>query len=160
MLDDIVAATKAKKSGKGWQGHCPAHPDRSPSLSIADGDVGILLHCHAGCGIDAVCEGLGVRPVDLFHGDRPFIGAGRSPAVKGRSETLRDKLALFSSSEMRREIERRAGRDDLCPRCSPHRGQYIWGEWSRGFFNCARCGVSMNVRQYEPMSEEWHFAHR
>lgn len=34
---------------------CPAHDDRTPSLSIAGGSEGrLLLHCHAGCDYDAV----------------------------------------------------------------------------------------------------------
>lgn len=28
---------------------CPAHDDRSPSLSIRQGDRGLLVHCYAGC---------------------------------------------------------------------------------------------------------------
>lgn len=28
---------------------CPAHEDKNPSLSIRDGDNGLLLFCHAGC---------------------------------------------------------------------------------------------------------------
>jgi hypothetical protein len=41
--------------GGRWHGQygtarCPAHDDRSPSLSIRDGEVGVLLlHCFAGC---------------------------------------------------------------------------------------------------------------
>ncbi len=41
---------KAKKNSKGWMVCCPAHSDRTPSLSLADGRDGILLyHCFAGC---------------------------------------------------------------------------------------------------------------
>lgn len=158
ILDDIVAATRATKTAKGWQGHCPAHRDRSPSLSIADGDVGVVLYCHAGCGIDEICLALGVRPTDLFHEDKVFLRAGAG--FEGRRETLRHKLALFSSSEMRHEIERRAGRDDVCPRCSSHPGNRVWGTWHHGFFGCIRCGVTLELKQYEPAIEEWHHAHR
>lgn len=28
---------------------CPVHEDRHPSLSIKDGDNGLLIYCHAGC---------------------------------------------------------------------------------------------------------------
>ena len=39
-----------KKSGDGFVARCPAHDDRNPSLSIAEGDDGkTLLNCHAGC---------------------------------------------------------------------------------------------------------------
>ena len=39
-----------KKTGHGqWIARCPAHEDRSPSLSIAEKDDRVLVHCHAGC---------------------------------------------------------------------------------------------------------------
>lgn len=43
-----------KSLGGTWSGDtamcaCPAHADRTPSLSIRQGDRGILLTCHAGC---------------------------------------------------------------------------------------------------------------
>jgi hypothetical protein len=36
-------------SGDSASCHCPAHADRTPSLSIRQGDRGILVTCHAGC---------------------------------------------------------------------------------------------------------------
>ena len=50
---------------------CPAHPDRTPSLSITLGKRAILVHCFAGCTNEAVMQGLGkagVRISDLFDG--------------------------------------------------------------------------------------------
>ena len=43
-----------RQLGGSWTGHtamvrCPVHTDRTPSLSIRQGDRGILLTCHAGC---------------------------------------------------------------------------------------------------------------
>lgn len=41
---------KAQRSQSGWTCLCPAHDDHKPSLSVAEGDSGlILIHCHAGC---------------------------------------------------------------------------------------------------------------
>src|SRR5262249_19062508 len=58
----ILAKTRAKKQGKAWRGHCPAHTDKSPSFSIDRGADGcILLHCHAGCDDKAVCAALGIK---------------------------------------------------------------------------------------------------
>ena len=40
----------AKRVRKGWVARCPAHNDRTPSLSLSDGERGQLVwHCHAGC---------------------------------------------------------------------------------------------------------------
>ena len=33
----------------GWIARCPAHPDRTPSLSISDGDSATVFFCHAQC---------------------------------------------------------------------------------------------------------------
>ncbi len=39
--------------------HCPAHDDRSPSLSLNVGDSReVLVHCQAGCAQDAVLAAL------------------------------------------------------------------------------------------------------
>ena len=63
----IAESLGAKRSGKGWIAKCPAHEDRSPSLSITEGRDGrVLIKCHAGCPtVDIVgTVGLGLR--DLF----------------------------------------------------------------------------------------------
>lgn len=66
-LETIISITKAKKQGKGWLGHCPAHDDKSPSLSIGLGDDGcILLKCHAGCSLESVVRPLPFEIADLF----------------------------------------------------------------------------------------------
>jgi hypothetical protein len=50
---------------------CPAHDDRTPSLSVTLGRKAILFHCFAGCSNEAVIAALercGVRGRDLFDG--------------------------------------------------------------------------------------------
>lgn len=58
----------AKRAGTGrWQARCPAHDDRSPSLTIAEGAEGrVLLHCWAGCSIGAILAALGLTLQALF----------------------------------------------------------------------------------------------
>jgi hypothetical protein len=54
-------------SGSGYSCRCPAHEDRSPSLTIGIGADGrVLLSCHAGCSLAAVLESLRLEPKDLF----------------------------------------------------------------------------------------------
>lgn len=49
-VETIVRATKAKQVGGGFLGYCPAHTDKTPSLSIRQSTTGkLLLHCFAGC---------------------------------------------------------------------------------------------------------------
>lgn len=46
---------------------CPAHEDRSPSLTIRETPDGtILLHCFSGCSVNAIAEAVGVELTDLF----------------------------------------------------------------------------------------------
>jgi hypothetical protein len=50
-----------------WSARCPAHADRSPSLSIRERDDGALLvHCWAGCDADAIVGAAGLGLADLF----------------------------------------------------------------------------------------------
>jgi hypothetical protein len=50
-----------------WSAKCPAHADRSPSLSVKElPDGRILMHCFGGCGTDAVLGALGLQMGDLF----------------------------------------------------------------------------------------------
>jgi putative DNA primase/helicase len=48
-----------RKSGDGWVACCPAHEDRTPSLSLRDAVEGhVLVHCHAGCAQTVVITAL------------------------------------------------------------------------------------------------------
>jgi hypothetical protein len=71
---DVIARTKAKKVSAGHLGHCPAHDDKSSSLSIKESATGKLLtHCHAGCTREAVWAALGIEP----NGDNGNGSSGR-----------------------------------------------------------------------------------
>jgi hypothetical protein len=61
MSAEVVAKSlkMPRKISGGWQACCPAHDDKTPSLSIADGESGrLLVNCHAGCSQDSVIDGL------------------------------------------------------------------------------------------------------
>lgn len=61
--EELAAALRGGKIAGGYIARCPAHDDRTPSLSIRDGDVAILLKCHAGCERDAIFAAL--RRLDI-----------------------------------------------------------------------------------------------
>ncbi len=57
-----------RKAGNGWIAKCPAHEDKQASLSVSTGDDGrLLIHCHAGCGVENILEALGLEMTDLFN---------------------------------------------------------------------------------------------
>lgn len=64
-----------------WLARCPAHDDRSPSLSIRELDDGrMLLHDFAGCSTRAVLNALGLDLSDLFP--EPVDRSGHGPTAR------------------------------------------------------------------------------
>lgn len=100
---------------------CPAHDDRTPSLSVTLGKRAILFHCFAGCANEAVIEGLarvGVKPADLFDGrggpieatPREDLASANAMRLWRSASVLRDSPAAaylasrgieFASSDLR-----------------------------------------------------------
>src|SRR5438128_869800 len=71
VLDRLrKAEIHPKKQARGWSAKCPAHEDRKPSLTVAEGDReaagGAILNCHAGCTPEAICLALGLTLADLY----------------------------------------------------------------------------------------------
>jgi len=71
LADNIARALKGRRSGRNWTALCPAHDDRTPSLSIAQADHKVLVHCHAGCSQQAVIDALRCRGLWSGELDRP-----------------------------------------------------------------------------------------
>ncbi len=68
MIDHILSSlSKVSRAGSGkWMACCPAHDDRSPSLSITENEGGsILMHCFAGCRTEDVLKAIGLTMKDL-----------------------------------------------------------------------------------------------
>ena len=49
-----------------WTARCPAHTDRSSSLSVRDTGDRVLIHCFAGCATSDVLAAVGLEIQDLF----------------------------------------------------------------------------------------------
>ena len=82
----IAEGLGAKWTGRGAMARCPAHEDRSPSLSINQTRDGRpLVYCHAGCSQAAVIDAL--RSRGLWDGE-----AVEDPAAPGYLSTRRDGL--------------------------------------------------------------------
>lgn len=78
----IVDALDGHWSGRQGMCCCPAHDDRTPSLSVGLTVSAILFHCFAGCTSDEVLEGFkrhGIQPRDLFDGKGGPIAPSAKP---------------------------------------------------------------------------------
>jgi len=54
------------RSTNGSSYTCPAHEDRSPSLSVSAGSKGAVLNCFAGCDTTDILDAIGLTASDLF----------------------------------------------------------------------------------------------
>ncbi len=69
----IAEALGGRKSGTGWSARCPAHDDRTPSLSLRDTPDGrVLVYCHAGCEQNEVISHLKADGLWTPNGARVF----------------------------------------------------------------------------------------
>lgn len=72
-IDNILSRlekVKQRQPGQ-WSACCPgsnhAHGDKTPSLSIREGDSGsVLLYCFAGCGAAEIVAALSLTMMDLY----------------------------------------------------------------------------------------------
>ena len=55
------------RGGGQYSACCPAHEDKSPSLSIRETDDRLLLRCFAGCGANEIVAAVGLSLADLFN---------------------------------------------------------------------------------------------
>ena len=115
--EEIARALGGHRSGRGWSCRCPAHEDRAPSLSLADGADGrLLVRCFAGCSFEDIrrrCAGSGCsRGARLAAPARP----GRDGAAAGcRGGRSREAAAAGGGMLGRDGADRRhAGRGDTC----------------------------------------------
>jgi len=61
---------KVKGRNGSWTAQCPAHEDKSPSLSVREAEDGrVLVHCFGGCAVHDVVGAVGMDMNDLFPPD-------------------------------------------------------------------------------------------
>lgn len=74
---------KVKRKAKGqWIACCPAHEDRSPSMTIAELDDGrVLIHCFSGCSVEEILDATGLA-FDALFPPRPESNNPKHPISK------------------------------------------------------------------------------
>ena len=111
MINNLLGRlNKVKSTGRNsWLACCPAHDDKSPSLSIKEeADGHILLHCFAGCSAVDVVGAVGVDIGDLFpeqvHQKAPvkkkFYATDILKAIKFESQ-----IVLLAAFELKKNKE-------------------------------------------------------
>jgi len=99
-VENLIQRLSAKSSGNRWVAKCPAHEDKTPSLSITEGSDGrALLKCFAGCEFDAILSALGMRAADLFPAPIPAPDRASAPAKSAAAVTPRPLGELLDAAE-------------------------------------------------------------
>ena len=95
---DIAKVLNARKCGGGWMALCPAHKEKTPSLSISKGKDGRpLVFCFGGCPQDILIDALKKR--GAWHD---------GPAAPSR--TLRRKAKLMSLTDEEKQSQAKCQR--------------------------------------------------
>jgi hypothetical protein len=97
QTQNLAQRLNARRVRQGWLGRCPAHDDRSPSLSIREGRDGrSLVRCFAGCEPSAIVQALGLELRDLFADAPPQL------SQPGRQQVTADDV----ERELQHELDR------------------------------------------------------
>jgi hypothetical protein len=82
MIEDILPhLQKVRRTGKNnWLACCPAHDDKSPSMTIHQADNGkVVVRCHAECSFESIVGAVGLGWDPWFP---PKQAEDRSPAIR------------------------------------------------------------------------------
>ena len=101
-IDDLADHfEKVRFRGQGFTAVCPAHEDRSPSLSVTEGIEHTLVHCFAGCSFFEIVAAAGLRPLD-FAKD----GGGSRTEPHHDTMSARARLARLAGLPKQRRVTR------------------------------------------------------
>lgn len=95
LLDDLLyRLNDASQRGDQYTACCPAHDDKSPSLSLTEKEGKILLNCWAGCTCDEIVDALGLKLSDLFTDNGMTVQQRQKYAKKKNKHQLRKVLSF------------------------------------------------------------------
>jgi hypothetical protein len=92
---------------------CPAHDDRSPSLSITEAADGrVLIHCFAGCPALDVVESIGIGLADLYPPESPDYNINQRPLIRSKETQMTvDEWVLELCKDARRQGKKLSAED-------------------------------------------------
>jgi len=115
----LSSCEKVRSTGNGtWIACCPAHEDRNPSMTVRELEDGrVLVHCFAGCAVDAVLGAVGLDFDALFPDRpkqdhvaplrRPFPAADVLEAVVGETFYVAFMAAIMSEGHVLTPTDKR-----------------------------------------------------
>ena len=77
LSDILTRFANVKGSAGQFTARCPTHDDKQNSLSISEGEKGIVMFCHAGCATEDIVAAVGLHMEELFN-EKKFPPADRS----------------------------------------------------------------------------------
>ena len=103
-----------RPNGNGkYLARCPAHTDKSPSLSIKETEDGkILIHCFSGCSVFDIVSAVGMQLSDLMP-DNPTYKKGAKPPKFNKYELF--DLLVHESIILSLGIRQLLNFEDLSP---------------------------------------------
>ncbi len=93
------------RGGGRWTARCPAHADRTPSLSVREGDKALLLTCFSGCSLAEITAAMGIEQRNLFYDTRIDPESRRRRDAEHRKREAQRKQDGFRMDQLR-EAER------------------------------------------------------
>ncbi len=82
VLDALRVHHCAPAGNQSGNWHCPAHDDKTPSLSVGYSKGTVLLHCFAECEVTSIVEAIGLEMSDLYDSvARHSLAQSPSPVV-------------------------------------------------------------------------------
>jgi hypothetical protein len=105
---EFASHLHGRRVGAGrWMARCPAHADKTPSMSIATGRDGrVLLRCFAGCSVTAILAVAGLRFQDLFAGPSPSTAQLRQMTALRGAQQLEAKALGRADGEARSTVRK------------------------------------------------------
>lgn len=93
----IVEALGGRWSRNGGVCRCPAHEDRTPSLSVRVGRTRLLLHCFAGCGAAEILQALHARKL---LGARAAVDMNPAPVEADPDLLAKSAMRIWSDARI------------------------------------------------------------
>ena len=97
VLLNRLEGVKETSAGR-YKARCPAHDDKSPSLSVTEKDGKVLIHCYAGCAAVEIVEAVDLSLSDLF--DKLFYHLGKPVPIRQRYDYRALLKAALTESQV------------------------------------------------------------